>query len=194
MAVVRVLSHPGAVRPLDSRVPTVDRPLRRNHRFTSVVGMSFIRTTVANGVGEIILDRPKALNALDQSMIDEMYQTLLTWGDDDAIETVLVTSTHPRAFCAGGDISEYPAFRFAPDSLRAFHEEDVWGALSAMLTCNCPLVAAIDGHCMGAGIEIASCCDIRIATIVSRYGAPIGKLGFPMAPRQWVEQIEKKAA
>ena len=53
-----------------------------------------------------------------------------------------------------------------------------------MLACDCPLVAAIDGHCMGAGIEIASCCDIRIATIVSRYGAPIGKLGFPMAPRE----------
>ncbi len=87
-------------------------------------------------------------------------------------------------FCAGGDIAEYPAFRFAPESLRAFHEEEVWGGLAAMLACDCPLIAAIDGHCMGAGIEIASCCDIRIATPSSRYGAPIGKLGFPMAPQE----------
>ena len=65
--------------------------------------MSFIRTTVANGSARSSSTGRK-LNALDQSMIDEMYQTLLTWGDDDAIETVLVTSTHPRAFCAGGDI------------------------------------------------------------------------------------------
>ena len=66
--------------------------------------MSFLRTSVSNGVGEIVLDRPKALNALDQSMIDDMYVTLAEWGDDDGIDTVLVTSASDRAFCAGGDI------------------------------------------------------------------------------------------
>ena len=66
--------------------------------------MSFLRTSVTGGVGEIVLDRPRALNALDQSMIDEMFDVLSRWGDDDAIETVLVTSASPRAFCAGGDI------------------------------------------------------------------------------------------
>ena len=87
-------------------------------------------------------------------------------------------------FCAGGDIAEYPAFRFELHALRAFHEETVWGALAAMLALDCPLIAAIDGNCMGAGLEISSCCDIRLATAASRYGAPIGKLGFPMAPRE----------
>ena len=87
-------------------------------------------------------------------------------------------------FCAGGDIAEYPAFRFEQHALRAFHEETVWGALAAMLALDCPLIAAIDGNCMGAGLEISSCCDIRLATAASRYGAPIGKLGFPMAPRE----------
>ena len=95
-------------------------------------------------------------------------------------------------FCAGGDISEYPAFRFAEESLREFHEEDVWGGLAAMLECDVPIVAAIEGNCMGAGVEIACCCDIRIAADDARFGAPIAKLGFPMAPRE--AQLVQRAA
>ena len=135
----------------------------------------------------VMLHHAGKFNAMSRSMWRQLRDVFLDLQTrtqaTDPLRCVVVHGADGH-FCAGGDISEYPAFRFAPDSLRAFHEEDVWGALSAMLTCNCPLVAAIDGHCMGAGIEIASCCDIRIATIVSRYGAPIGKLGFPMAPRE----------
>jgi enoyl-CoA hydratase/carnithine racemase len=53
-----------------------------------------------------------------------------------------------------------------------------------MLDCDVPIVAQIAGNCMGAGVEIASCCDIRMATDTARFGAPIAKLGFPMAPRE----------
>jgi len=87
-------------------------------------------------------------------------------------------------FCAGGDIAEYPSFRFATASLRAFHEDEVWGGLRAMLDCDVPIVAAIAGNCMGAGMEMASACDIRVAADDARFGAPIAKLGFPMAPRE----------
>lgn len=89
-----------------------------------------------------------------------------------------------QAFSAGGDISEYPSFRFNEDSLREFHEVDVWGGLQAMLACDVPIVARIDGTCMGAGVEMASCCDIRIAGASAKFGAPIAKLGFPMAPKE----------
>ena len=68
--------------------------------------------------------------------------------------------------------------------MRAFHEGDVWGGLSAVLDCDVPVIAAIEGHCMGAGLEIASCCDLRLAASSARFGAPIAKLGFPMAPRE----------
>ena len=90
-------------------------------------------------------------------------------------------STH---FCAGGDISEYPSFRFNEDKLRYFHEEEVAPALEAMLACNVPLIAQIDGFCMGGGLQIAACCDIRVAGQGAVFGAPIAKLGFPMAPRE----------
>lgn len=88
------------------------------------------------------------------------------------------------AFCAGGDIAEYPSFRFDAQSLADFHENDVWGGLAAMLACDVPIVAQIEGACMGAGMEIASCCDIRVAGASARFGAPIARLGFPMAPRE----------
>ena len=53
-----------------------------------------------------------------------------------------------------------------------------------MLACDLPVIAQIEGNCMGAGVEIASCCDIRAAGQGARFGAPIAKLGFPMAPRE----------
>jgi enoyl-CoA hydratase/carnithine racemase len=99
------------------------------------------------------------------------------------IRCVCVTGAGAN-FCAGGDISEYAGFRFQEASLREFHEGDVWGALQAMLACDVPIVAQIVGNCMGAGVEIASCCDIRLSAESAQFGAPIAKLGFPMAPRE----------
>ena len=103
---------------------------------------------------------------------------LIEGGDQGEGETGLVP------FCAGGDISEYPGFRFDSQTLRDFHENLVWGGLSAMLDCDVPIVAAISGACMGAGVEIAACADLRIAGASARFGAPIARLGFPMAPRE----------
>lgn len=103
--------------------------------------------------------------------------------NEPALRYVLVRGEAGH-FCAGGDIAEYPGFRFDSAQLRAFHEETVWGALQAMRDCDMPLLAQIEGNCMGAGLEIASCCDIRIAGDSARFGAPIARLGFPMAPRE----------
>lgn len=116
-----------------------------------------------------------------------MWQQLRNVFEDiqnNAAVRCVVVQGHGEAFCAGGDISEYPAFRFEPSSLAAFHEEDVWGGLNAMLACDVPIVAGIRGACMGAGVEIASCCDVRLVSANAQFGAPIAKLGFPMAPKE----------
>src|SRR5262245_11169474 len=85
---------------------------------------------------------------------------------DPSVRCVLLRGADGH-FCAGGDIAEYPGFRFVPEGLRAFHEEEVWGGLSAMLECDVPIVAQIEGACMGGGLEIACCCDIRVASASS---------------------------
>ncbi|GAB05356.1 hypothetical protein GOAMR_34_00220 [Gordonia amarae NBRC 15530] len=147
--------------------------------FASVMGMSFIRTNVADGVGEIILDRPKALNALDQSMIDEMHQTLLTWGDDDSIETVLVTSAHERAFCAGGDIRAIRQHALDGDAEAIetyFTAEYRLDQLVAEYPK--PYVALIDGAAMGGGLGISVHGEIRVVTENALIAMPETAIGF----------------
>ena len=139
----------------------------------------------ADGVGivRVTLHHAGRLNAMTRAMWRELRTVFERIQADAAARCVLVEGAG-AAFCAGGDISEYPAFRFDAARLRDFHENEVWGGLSAMLACDVPIVAAIRGACMGAGVEIASCCDIRIAEEGARFGAPIARLGFPMAPRE----------
>ena len=134
-------------------------------------------------VARVTLANAGKLNAMSRAMWRRLRAVFAAIQADEGVRCVIVHG-QGATFCAGGDIAEYPAFRFDVASLRAFHEQDVWGGLQAMLDCDVPVIAAIEGHCMGAGMEIASCCDIRVAGVGARFGAPIAKLGFPMAPRE----------
>jgi len=141
--------------------------------------MSSIRSTVANGVGEIVLDRPSALNALDQSMIDDMFQVLQEWGDDDAVELVLVTSSSPRAFCAGGDIRAIREHALAGDAeaiTRYFAGEYRLNQLIAEYPK--PYVALIDGAAMGGGLGISVHGEIRVVTDKALIAMPETAIGF----------------
>ena len=135
------------------------------------------------GVVLVTLRHGGKLNAMSRAMWHQLRAVFENVQRSADVRCVVIAG-EGEAFCAGGDISEYPAFRFDAAQLRNFHENEVWGALQAMLDCDVPTVACIAGACMGAGVEIASCCDIRMAADTARFGAPIGKLGFPMAPRE----------
>jgi enoyl-CoA hydratase len=137
----------------------------------------------ADGMATVTLAHPGKLNAMSRAMWRQLRIIFSALQADTTCRSVLIRG-EGAAFCAGGDIAEYPGFRFDAVSLRDFHENDVWGGLSAMLACDVPIVAAIEGACMGAGVEIVSCCDVRIAGASARFGAPIARLGFPMAPRE----------
>ena len=134
-------------------------------------------------VAVIELSHPGKYNAMSRAMWRQLAEVFRAIQADTRWRCVLVQGADGH-FCAGGDIAEYPDFRFDRERLRAFHEDEVWGGLQAVLDCDVPIVAAIAGNCMGAGVEIASCCDLRIAGTSARFGAPIAKLGFPMAPRE----------
>jgi len=119
-------------------------------------------------------------NAMSRAMWRDLRQAFVDLQRDPQVRCVLVRGAQGH-FCAGGDIAEYPGFRFDAVALQHFHEVEVWGALAAMLACDVPLIAQIDGVCMGAGLEIASACDLRLASEAASFGAPIARLGFPMA-------------
>lgn len=133
-------------------------------------------------VATVTINNPARFNAMSRSMWRDLQSIFQQIHADGGLLAVVIRGQ--GHFCAGGDISEYAGFRFQEDSLRDFHENDVWSGLQAMLDCDVPIIAQIDGNCMGAGVEIASCCDIRVASEAARFGAPIAKLGFPMAPRE----------
>lgn len=135
----------------------------------------------------VTLSNPAKLNAMSRHMWQQLRSVFESIQGNKIAGCALISGSpcgDLHAFSAGGDISEYPSFRFNEASLREFHETDVWGGLQAMLACDVPIVASIEGPCMGAGLEMASCCDIRVAGIASKFGAPIAKLGFPMAPKE----------
>ena len=142
-----------------------------------------IEFTQDGPIARVTLAHPGRLNAMSRSMWREIRSVFESIQKRSDLRCVLIRGLDGN-FCPGGDISEYPDFRFNKASLREFHEGDVWGGLTAMLACDVPIVALIEGACMGAGLEIACCCDLRIASASAQFGAPIAKLGFPMAPRE----------
>ena len=142
-----------------------------------------VHLAIDHALARVTLSHPGKFNAMSRAMWRELKAVFTELHARTELRGVIVAGEGGH-FCAGGDIAEYPDFRFDADALRDFHENDVWGGLSAMLACDLPLLAQIDGNCMGAGVEIASCCDIRVASSGARFGAPIARLGFPMAPRE----------
>lgn len=138
----------------------------------------------ADGIARLQFSHPGKLNALSVQMWRDLRALMegLNALHPDAGPRVVVVQGEGGSFVAGADIEEFPDFRFDAQTLAHYHEEVVAPALSALLDCERPLVAQIEGACVGGGLEIAACCDLRICGQSSRFGVPIAKLGFPMAP------------
>jgi enoyl-CoA hydratase len=139
--------------------------------------------SVEGALASVLISHAGKFNAMSRGMWRDLKLAFDELAQLDTLRCVVIAGDGGH-FCAGGDIAEYPSFRFHAESLARFHEHEVWGGLDAVLQCPVPVVAAIEGNCMGAGVEIASCCDLRVAGASARFGAPIARLGFPMAPRE----------
>lgn len=140
---------------------------------------SFIRTRVANGVGEVQLDRPAALNALDRSMIRDLHAPLLAWRDDPEITAVLITSLSDRAFCAGGDIKPVreAALRGDTDTVREYFADE-YRLDELVATYPKPYLALLDGVTMGGGLGISVHGAVRVATEKAVFAMPETAIGF----------------
>jgi len=146
-----------------------------------------IRTAIENGIGHIVLDRPKALNSLSLEMVRTLTATLLQWQDDAAVRAVVVRSSSERAFCAGGDIRFFhDAGRATPQGGSAsledfFTEEYALNHLTHFYPK--PYIAIMDGIVMGGGMGIAQSgpdCRLRIVTERTRMAMPEVNIGlFP---------------
>jgi enoyl-CoA hydratase/carnithine racemase len=136
------------------------------------------------GIARVEIAHPGKLNALSVAMWGELRDVFDALRNDAAPPRVVIVHGADGAFVAGADIEEFPRFRFAEDTLRGYHDSLVAPALRAMLDVDVPLVAAIEGPCVGGGLEVAACCDLRVAGRSARLGIPTARLGFPVAPRE----------
>ena len=128
-----------------------------------------------DGIAQIGLNRPQVLNAYNIQMRDDLYQILAAAKDDSEVKVVVIYGVGERAFCAGADLSE---FLSAPSPIIARQvrwERDVWGLF---LSLPQPIIAALHGFVLGSGIEMALCCDIRVASDDAQFGLPEMSLGL----------------
>lgn len=128
----------------------------------------------------VVLDAPGRLNAISESMWQSLARIFETIAATPEPRVVVVRGAG-RNFAAGADIDEFERVRGDPASGRRYHLETIANALAAISGCPVPVIAAIEGVCVGGGLEVALACDLRIAAAGARIGAPVGRLGFPFA-------------
>ena len=128
-----------------------------------------------NGVAYVTLNRPEALNAYNIQMRDDLYEILSAIKDDDEVLVAIFKGAGKKAFCAGADLSEFLSAPSPVVARQVRFERDVW---RLFLNIPQPLIAALHGYVLGSGIEIALCCDIRIASEDSQFGMPEVDLGI----------------
>ena len=129
----------------------------------------------------VTLSHRGRLNAITVGMWQALAQTFSKLSSDESLRCVVLRGDGGN-FAAGADIREFPRYRADFDGVVNYHTRILAPALSAIASCIHPVIAQIQGVCVGGGLEIASQCDMRIASADARFGVPINRLGFPMAP------------
>jgi enoyl-CoA hydratase len=134
--------------------------------------MENILAKVEGGVGVITLNRPKALNALNNALLGELVTQLEAWDGDDAVRCIVLTGSD-RAFAAGADIKE-----MAPQSYMEMFKANFFAqAADRIAAIRKPIVAAVAGWALGGGCELAMLCDFIIAADTAKFGQPEINLG-----------------
>jgi enoyl-CoA hydratase len=124
-------------------------------------------------VGLITLNRPKALNALNDQLVDEMWDALDSFEADEHIGAIVITGSE-KAFAAGADIGTMANF----SHMDAYKGDYITRNWERVKTCRKPVIAAVAGYALGGGCELAMMCDMIIAADTAKFGQPEIKLGI----------------
>jgi enoyl-CoA hydratase len=130
-----------------------------------------IKTETRGKVGLITLDRPEALNALNNQLVEELVEAVAAYDADEAIGCIVVTGSE-KAFAAGADIKE-----MQPKSYMDVYKEDLFAKAGQIADCRTPTIAAVSGYALGGGCELAMMCDFILAGDNARFGQPEINLG-----------------
>lgn len=128
------------------------------------------------GITVITLNTPDNMNALDAAMSGELDDALLECQEDDSVRSVVITG-HGRAFCAGGNVK---AMADAPDPEKFLAELSGWihKPVHRIYTMEKVVIAAVNGHAVGAGAALAMACDLRYASKTAKFNMGFMKIGL----------------
>jgi enoyl-CoA hydratase/3-hydroxyacyl-CoA dehydrogenase len=126
-------------------------------------------------VGHVVLDRPHRMNSISPELMDDLATAIDEFEDDEEVRSILITGAGDRAFSAGADVTSVTAGKGVAAIDLSQKGQETFGKLKE---CSMPVVAAIDGFCLGGGMELATCADLRIATERSEFGQTEHNLGL----------------
>ena len=141
-------------------------------------GSDEVLTEVDGSVGVITLNRPKAINSLNQQMVDALSAILAGWADDDAVRAVVLSGAGERGLCAGGDVVSiyHSARKDGVEARRFWRDEYLLNAQIADFSK--PYVAVMDGIVMGGGVGVSAHANTRVVTDTSKIAMPEVGIGF----------------
>jgi enoyl-CoA hydratase/carnithine racemase len=138
----------------------------------------YVTTERDGAVALVTLDHPP-VNALSAALLEELEAEIEALDADDDVRALVVKGAGEKAFVAGADISEFPSLR---EAVEEAHEQGSARGIqrlgARMDAARTPFVAAIHGFCLGGGLELAMCCDVRVASEDALLGQPEIKLGL----------------
>lgn len=145
-----------------------------------------LRLERESGIAFLILDNPARLNALTSAMWGAIPRLMAEAEADPGVRVIVLKGAGGKAFSAGADISEFDSARTG-DAATAYDALN-HAAFEALLQANKPTLAMIEGFCLGGGLGIAACCDLRLANDAATFAIPAAKLGLGYHPR-WVRTL-----
>jgi len=131
-----------------------------------------VHYTKADGVASVVFDRPEARNAMTWAMYAELAAACESIAADDEVRVAVFRGTG-GAFVAGTDIQQFTIFAGGEDGIA--YERRIEAAISQIENLPKPVIAVVEGACVGGGIMIAAACDFRIASPAARFGVPIAR-------------------
>jgi len=149
-----------------------------------------LRTGRDGAVASLVVDRPEKRNALTAGMWAALPGVLGELADDPAVRVLVVSGAWP-SFCAGADIADLLGGPDAEDPMAAVREANL-AAQAALRDFPKPTIAMIRGHCIGGGVELATCCDLRFTDPTGVFGVTPAKVGIvftPTSTRQLVRLV-----
>lgn len=141
--------------------------------------MSDLELRRAGSIAFLTLNRPERRNAFHRATWVELAEAVERLNRDAELRCLILSAAGPD-FSPGNDIARFAEERGTASAARAY-DADIRRATSALLSCPVPVVAAIRGACVGGGLVISACCDIRLCDSTARFGVPVGRLGLVLA-------------